>query len=162
MIIPIVNKSDRIIGYKDRKDKLPEDTYRVTALWITNSRDEILIARRSKERKTDGGKWGPAVAGTVEKGETYTSNIIKEAYEEIGLKDIKPKKGLKRLATKEHNHFAQWYFLTIDKDVKKFNIDPVEVAELRWIKKTDLIKDFRLHPSEYVKGMSEILKDIYK
>ena len=29
--------------------------------------------------------WGPAVSGTNEEGETYDSNIIKEAQEEIGL-----------------------------------------------------------------------------
>ncbi len=29
--------------------------------------------------------WGSAVAGTVEKGEDYESNIYKETEEEIGL-----------------------------------------------------------------------------
>jgi isopentenyldiphosphate isomerase len=161
MIIPIVDKNDRIICYKDRNDKLPEDMYRVTALWITNSKGEILLAKRALNVRRDPGRWGPSVAGTVEKGETYNSNIIKEAYEEIGLKDIKPKKGIKRLPTKEHNHFAQWYFLTIDKDVKDFKLDPIEVAEVKWSTKEYIIKDVKQNPSKYVKGMPEILKDIY-
>jgi isopentenyldiphosphate isomerase len=162
MIIPIVDSNDKIIGYKERKDKLPEDTYRVSALWLTNSSGEILLARRSMNKKSDPGRWGPAVAGTVEKGETYTQNIIKETFEEIGLRNIKPIKTIKRRATGNHNHFTQWYFLTIDMDLKDFKIDPKEVAEIRWIKKNELIKDLKKNPSEYIRGMPGILEDLYK
>ena len=152
-IIPVVNEKDRIIGYKDRKEIKTEDIYRVSALWITNSHDEVLIAQRSYTKKNDPGKWGPAVAGTVEKGETYIANIVKEAYEELGLKNIKPKKGPKYRVHGEHNHFGQWYFLNIDKNIKEFKIQAEEVENIKWIAKHILIKDMKNDPSAYLKSM---------
>ena len=66
--IIIVDKEDNIIGYKDRYKLDPSDIYRVSALWLTNSKEDILLAQRSFDKKHYPGKWGPAVAGTVKKG----------------------------------------------------------------------------------------------
>lgn len=82
----IVNENDEIIGHKLREEVDPKnDIYRVSALWVTNSAGDVLIAQRKLTKKHAPGKWEPAVAGTVEKGETDESNIYKEAQEEIGL-----------------------------------------------------------------------------
>ena len=79
MIIPIVNEQDEIIEYKDRNDRSPEEITRITSLWLGNEKGEVLLAQRAFNKKTSPGLWGPAAAGSVEKGETYDSNIIKEA-----------------------------------------------------------------------------------
>jgi isopentenyl-diphosphate Delta-isomerase len=159
MIIPIVNEDDKIIMYKQRNDVLQEDIYRVSALWITNSKNEVLLAQRAFNKKHDPGRWGPSVAGTIEKGETYKSNIIKEAFEEIGLKDFKPKKGPKRRIIGKHNHFTQWYFLKTDKELKEFKFDTKEVADIRWIKESELVKDLKKNPSRYILSMNRIVDD---
>ena len=44
--IIVVDENDKIIGHKNRGTLKKEDIYRVSALWITNSRGEILLARR--------------------------------------------------------------------------------------------------------------------
>ena len=89
----IVDENDNIIAQKERANIKPEDIYRVAALWVTNSKGDILLAQRALSKKHDPGKWGPAVAGTVEERETYRANIIKETSEEIGLHDISPTEG---------------------------------------------------------------------
>jgi isopentenyldiphosphate isomerase len=117
----IVNDQDEIIGYKERGTVQLEDIYRVSALWVTNSQGDILLAQRSFNKKHHPGGWGPAVAGTVDEDESYEENIIKEATEEVGLKDIKPQKSKKvrvTLATGDHNHFTQWFTLVVDKPLK--------------------------------------------
>lgn len=159
MLIQIVDKKDKIIRYKERKDVTHDDIYRVSALWITNSKGEVLIAQRALSKKSDPGKWGPSVAGTLEKGETYNSNIIKEAFEEIGLKDINPKKSLKIAAKGEHNHFSQWYTLCVDKNIEEFKVDPIEVMAIKWISKETLIKDMKTKTSQYIRSMPRIVKD---
>ncbi|MDO8661039.1 MAG: NUDIX domain-containing protein, partial [Candidatus Woesearchaeota archaeon] len=103
--IVIVNDNDEIIGYKDRDSIENNELYRVSALQITNSNGEILLARRHRNKKHDPLKWGPAVAGTVEEGETYLENIIKEAEEELGLKNIKPVPTTKTRNEGKHPHF---------------------------------------------------------
>ena len=85
MIIPIVNEQDEIIGYKDRKNRNIDDIVRATCLWVSDKNDNILLAQRAFSKEHDPGLWGPSAGGTVEEGETYELNILKEAEEEIGL-----------------------------------------------------------------------------
>ena len=125
--IPIVDENDKIIGYKKRGTLDSDDIYRVSALWLTNSKGEILIAQRADNKSHNPGQWGVSVAGTVDEGETYYENIIKETEEEIGLKGIKPKKGPYGRHKGEHNYFYQWYLQEIDMDIEDFVIDKEEV-----------------------------------
>ena len=82
-LITIVNLDDEIIGYKPRSEITSQDVYRVSALWIENSKGEILLAQRGFMKRNNPGKWGPAVAGTIDKGESYEENMYKEAEEEL-------------------------------------------------------------------------------
>ena len=98
MKIPIVDENDNIIGYKDREHKRSEDIFRITHVWIFNKKNQFLIAKRHHSKKVSPNKWSPAVAGTVEEGESYESNARKEAEEELGLKNLNLKPLFKRCA----------------------------------------------------------------
>lgn len=152
----IVDENDKIIGFKDRDKTTKDDIYRVTGLWLENSRGEILLAQRAFSKKNGPGKWGPAVSGTVEKGETYDRNILKEAEEEIGLKNIEFQKGEKMRATGNHNYFAQWYFAKLDRDAKDFKINKEEVEQVRWFTKDELEKKIQESPEKVVSGLQQM------
>lgn len=152
--IIIVNDQDEIIGYKERGTLAKEDVYRVSGLWVTNSKGDILFAQRKFNKKHDPGKWGPAVAGTIDESETYESNIIKEAKEEIGLKHIKPTPGPKRRVSDDYNYFCQWYTLSIDKPTEDFVIQEEEVEQVKWFTQAELEQELRQHPEKYLKGLS--------
>jgi isopentenyldiphosphate isomerase len=152
--IIIVNDQDEIIGHKERGTLMQSDIYRVSGLWVKNSKGDILLAQRKFTKKHDPGKWGPAVAGTVDEGETYDSNIIKEAAEEIGLKNIEPIKGPKRRVNDDYNYFCQWYTLIIDKPADKFTIQEEEVERVTWFSQDELKKELWEHPDHYLKGLS--------
>ena len=102
----IVNENDEIIGYKGKGTLEKSDIYRVSALWIQNSKGDILLAQRKLTKKHSPGKWGPAVAGTNDEGESYESNIIKETEEEIGLKGYGFKKRDKFRRSEKNNFFC--------------------------------------------------------
>lgn len=153
--IIIVDGRDNIIGHKPRCNIVPKDIYRVSALWVKNSKGDILLARRAYTKSHSPGKWGPAVAGTNDKGETYTSNIIKEAEEEIGLKDHDFKKLHKVKLKGRYVFFCQWYFATVDKQLTDFTIQEEEVAEIRWFRKDELEKELETNPD----GMLDSIKD---
>jgi isopentenyldiphosphate isomerase len=151
--IIIVDDKDNIIGIKERESITKMDIYRVSVLWIVNSKDEILLARRSLNKTNSPGKWGPAVAGTVEESETYDSNIIKETEEEIGLKNIKPQKGLKiKMATK-YNYFCQWYFIKIDRNLDEFKLQEDEVEEIKWFSKEELLREMEEDQDEFIQSV---------
>lgn len=151
-IVPLVDKTDKIIGYKLRSELTKSDIHRVSALWITNSQGNILLVQRSLTKRSNPGLWGPAVSGTVEKGETYSKNIIKEAYEELGLKNIKPKK-VQKIKVLDLNHFTQWYLLNIDMDISKFKLAKEEIAAIKWFGKDELKIALKNHPEQFLPKM---------
>ncbi len=156
--IIIVDKDDKIVGYKYRDALDKQDIYRVAALWVTNSRGQILLARRHRNKKNHPRKWGPAVAGTVDEGETYEINIIKEAEEELGLEDIQPVLGPKTETDDEFHHFTQWYILNIDKNENEFKIQADEVEEVGWFETNELKNKLQRQPEEFLPKMKEYLE----
>ena len=162
--LPIVNEYDEIIGYKKRDDRNNQDIIRISGLWIENENGEVLIARRALHKTRDPGKWGPAAAGTVEKGETYQSNIIKEAHEEIGI--TVEEDDIIHIGTflekTEHRYFAGVFYASIPSDTP-FVLEPDEVAEIRWISWPDLEKEILEKPESFLLSLERgIMQHIKK
>ncbi len=155
--IIIVNELDKTVGYKEREKIAAKDIYRVAVLWITNSKGELLLAKRAMTKSHDPGKWGPSVAGTVERGETYYTNIIKEAKEELGLTDMYPVKGDKHLVNGKWNYFSQWYYMTTNKNVKDFKIDKTEVSEIKWFTKQAISDELKKKPNAFLPSVKRII-----
>ncbi len=115
MKIPIVNEQDEILYYKEREESTRDEIRRIVSLYVFNENKEVLIAKRHPSKTIDPNCWGPAVSGTVEEGETYDSNVTKEAEEEIGLTNIQPI--LLRKSFYETSNARRWcarYHVTIN------------------------------------------------
>lgn len=137
MKLPVVNEQDEIIGFEDRENPNPQNITRVSALWITDKDGNILLAQRAFTKKNHPGVWGPAVAGTVEEGETYESNIIKESEEEIGLVDFTPALGPKKRVSSGHEYFCQWFTAVVEHDYP-FKKQDDEVEEIKWYARNEI------------------------
>lgn len=156
--IIVVDDKDQIIGHRTRYEVDKENLrYRVSALWIKNSKNEVLLARRAYTKSHNPGKWGPAVAGTLEEGESYKENIIKEAKEELGLDKISLKEGPKIKKDGKHKFFAQWFVSIIDKLSEEFKIEKEEVAEVKWFSKNSLKLELSNNPEEFLSSVSEFI-----
>lgn len=153
--IIIVNENDEQIGLKDRSEVGPESISQVSAAWIINSNGESLLAKRAQTKVHSPGKWGPGVAGTVEEGQTYDSNIKQEIFEELGLKDCDIKKGPKERVSEDYNYFGQWYFCKIDKAVEDFQIQEEEVDEVKWFSKDELLGQMDRNPGLFIGSMTK-------
>jgi isopentenyldiphosphate isomerase len=128
---------------------------RIVIVDDTNSFGEILLAKRHHTKIHHPEKWGPSVAGTVDEGETYEDNIIKETEEELGLKNIKPELGPKTKIDDEYHHFTQWYTLCIDKNISGFRIQEDEVELIKWFSPEELSKQLQEHPEKFLPGMKK-------
>ncbi|MFA6476474.1 MAG: NUDIX domain-containing protein [Candidatus Paceibacterota bacterium] len=156
--IIIVDENDNPVGLKAREEVDSQvDTYRCTGVWITNSNGEVLLAQRKFTKSHDPGKWGPAVAGTVEEGETYEVNALKEMVEEIGLTDTSLNLGPKNYSNFPHRHFAQWFFCQADKEVEDFVIQEDEVEQIAWVKKEDLLEDLKNNPGKCIPSLPKVI-----
>lgn len=155
MKIPIVDENDNIISYIDRDDRDENSIYRVSYLWVTDTEGKILLAKRALNKKHDPGKWGPAVAGTVEENETYEENIIKEAQEELGLVNIQPVLGKKQRVSTKYQYFSQEFLLILPSGFNDFTIQEDEVAEVKWFTEEELKKEIKDTPNLFLKGVRE-------
>jgi len=158
----IVDEHDKLIGYKTRDEIThPDDIYRVSALWLTNAKGEILLAQRGLSLRNGPGLWGPAVAGTVEEGETYESNIYKEAEEEIGLTDYTFTVSKKLFVNGHRRYFCQFFTAVIDRPAEEFQPDPREVAQVRWINPKALRQEVAAHPERFTPSFSSVSLDAF-
>ncbi len=161
MKIQIVDEQDNIISVKERMEvDYKNDIYRVSALWLTNSKGQTLLAKRAAVKDKDPGKWGPAVAGTIDEGETYDVNIYKEAMEEIGLEGAELTKGLKIRITHPRNYFCQWYFVALDREADTFVMQEDEVDELEWVGVEQMKQELKTNSDKYVPAMQQIVDEL--
>ncbi|MBL1433962.1 NUDIX domain-containing protein [Candidatus Wolfebacteria bacterium] len=162
MRVVVVDKDDNFLRYKNGNDRNPEDIIRISGVWLINEIDEVLIAQRALDKVHDPGKWGPSAAGTVEEGENYKINAIKETEEELGF-CINPKKlilGPKRFAHTSHKYFVQMYFYKTDTKEKDFKIQKDEVEQVKWIDLPTLHKWVEEKPNEFIASFRETLRDL--
>ena len=154
MRIQIVNENDKLIGHKERSQvHETEDIYRASCLWIENSIGEILVAQRALTKSNDPGLWSIAVSGTIDEGETYESNVVKEAEEELGITDIKPTFVTKFFQPVPRKMFAAVFSLVYDAPLEDFVPQQDEVAQIAWVTKQDLLGSFTENPEQYVPSM---------
>ncbi len=149
----IVDENDNEIGIKSDKEVTFDDIYRVSSLWVLNQKKQVLLVKRALAKTHDPGKWAPAVAGTVEEGETYESNIVKEIKEEIGL-DVKIEdliKGPKILSKYKWTHFGQMflYILPAGKE-KSLVYDEREICDHRWFEFDEIEAMLKTDPTVFV------------
>ncbi|HEY4477728.1 MAG TPA: NUDIX domain-containing protein [Candidatus Paceibacterota bacterium] len=167
--IPVVNEQDEIIGYKERYETTREDIQRIVGLCVFNEKGEVLIAKRGITKKIDPDKWGPSVAGTVAEGFEYDDTVVKEAEEEIGLKDITPT-FLKKYfyETENTRRFASMYYVVINSNTE-FILEKDAVAEVKWINPTELEDWVNKKPEDFtpnflhgslanIKEITEVIK----
>lgn len=157
----IVDENDNVIGYKNWQDvDYTKDIYRISTLWIENSKSEVLLAQRKFTKTKDPGKWGPAVAGTIEQGETYEQNVYKEAEEEIGLTNTKLAFVAKYKVVTPRKYFVALYKASVDWPLEKFIVQEKEVEQIAWVPKGELLQDIEQNPEKYIPSMKQLLSNL--
>ena len=158
--IIIVNDTDHPIDLKTYEEIRYEDIYRVAALWLTDTKTgNILFAQRSWGKHNDPGKWAAAVAGTLEEGESYKTNIVKETEEEIGLTDVVFTLGPRQFVDDgAHKFFCQWFFATVDKSQARFTLQEEEVEAISWLSNAELLADVQRNPDKYTPSIVQTLE----
>ena len=114
--------------------------HRSAHIWIYNSKGEILIQLRAKDKNFYPNVWDVSVAGHISAGEKPIISALREVREEIGLsikekdlkfyKIIKEKQVYKKIIS---NEFDYVYILKFDGDIKKLRLQDEEVKSIKFI-----------------------------
>jgi len=85
----IVNEQDEIIGYMTKERAYEKRAMlRSVQIFVYNSKGELYIQKRSKNKARYPNYFCASAAGHVEKRESYQETAIRELKEELGLVEI--------------------------------------------------------------------------
>jgi len=90
-ILAEIDKDGKIIGKMTRSQAHDgsKKLHPVIHVHILNRRGDVLLQKRNINKKIQPGKWDTAVGGHISFGEELNKAIEREAYEELGLKNLK-------------------------------------------------------------------------
>lgn len=146
----VVDEQDKVVGYKQRDQLDPSDIYRTVIVWVEDGKGNALIHKRAAAKKYPG-IWENGAGGGVEAGESYKQAAQKELLEEIGISEVELLPVAKTLIkTESGRRWCQWFKAIIPIPIDEFKPSPREVAELKWVNKSQLFADRDAHPERYM------------
>ncbi len=138
----------------------PGEYHLVVHIWIVSTNGEILLQRRSDQKKLMPGEWA-ATGGAAISGESSFEAAKRELFEELGIESNE--KTLKKiLRLKRRNSLLDVWMITCDIKADNLKLQKSEVAEARWVSEDEL-RDmidkglFHNYGKEY---FDEVLKEI--
>lgn len=135
----LVDDEDKEIGtiYKHTANNDPKYIHREVSCLIVNDNKEILLQKRSLNKKVLPGVWGPT-AGHVTYPQTYEFAMQREMKEELDLdlKLILIETYLHKLETE--THFSAWFIAKYDGS--EINFEKNEISEVKFMGEKEIKK----------------------
>lgn len=124
----------------------PGEYHLVVHIWIVSNKGELLIQRRSENKKLMPGEWA-ATGGAAISGEDSYTAANRELYEELGIPSNKHTiKKLTRI--KRRNSLLDIWYINTNVDSSKLRLQIDEVSEAKWVTRDELkemIRDGSYH-----------------
>jgi isopentenyldiphosphate isomerase len=121
--------------------------HKAVAVFIINSKNQILLQKRSSNKKMWPNLWDISAGGHVLAGEFGFQAIIREIKEEIGIDINKNDILFIGAATSENikkdiinKHFNEYYIVNKDIEIADLKLQKEEVSDAQWFEKEDIIK----------------------
>lgn len=121
--------------------------HKAVALYIVNSKNQVLLQKRSANKKLWPNLWDITAGGHVLAGEIGVQAIIREIEEELGIKIEKNDILFIGAATSINEkgdiinkHFNEYYIVNKDIDISKLKLQKEEVSDARWFEKEEILK----------------------
>ncbi len=125
-------KTGRIIDRHDSSVTLTEEEYiLVIGCWVFNSKKQILLTKRSPEKKFAPNLW-ENTGGHAETGETAAEAIVRELVEETGI-EAKPEEMIEIGRAVKSGALAVEYVVFKDVPAEDIKLQPGETCEARWV-----------------------------
>jgi len=148
----VLNEKGEYIGKTETRERCHKEGlwHKAVAVFIINSRKQVLLQRRSATKKLWPNMWDITAGGHVLAGEFGFQSIIRECKEELGI-DLN-KEDITFIGTSIstniksniiNNHFNEYYIVNKEIDETKLQLQKEEVSEVKWIEKDEIIKKIK-------------------
>lgn len=144
----VLDETGKYTGQIQTRDKCHKEGlwHKAVVVYIINSKKQVLLQKRSSNKKLWPNKWDVTAGGHVLAGEFGFEAIIREAKEELGI-NLEQKEmtfiGSSISSNLKgdiiNNHFNEYYIVHKDIDETKLTLQKEEVSELKWINKEEII-----------------------
>lgn len=140
--LEIVDEENNLTGKTEERDIVHAKGlwHREIAVWIMNEKGEVLLQKRSPNKKQGANNWSTSCAGHIDIGEEPIKSAIREIREELGipvkeddLKHLFTAKNKRVLTNSFNNIFCYLYFLKVNTPIEEFTIDTEEVSKIKYI-----------------------------
>lgn len=131
----------KVITHVEARDlnNIPEGCYlHIVGVVIVNSKNEVLLQKRSNQKRVNPGIWG-VCGGKIDYGETTLDAGVRETFEEIGVKLNKENlKILNNQPIPEEKFYCTNYYTRQDVDIDKCVLQKEEVEDVKYFKIDEL------------------------
>ncbi|MDD6189556.1 MAG: NUDIX domain-containing protein [Clostridiales bacterium] len=115
-----------------RGERRGKDEYGLAvAVWIVNSRGELLITLRSPEKESWPDYW-ENTSGAVQAGESSLEGCIRELREETGI-SAEPSEPVLMDIQRSKNTFFDSYVIKKDIAIDELRLQPGETVDAMWV-----------------------------
>jgi len=142
--------------------------HREVAVWVINDNGEILIQKRSTNKRHAPNKYS-ICAGHIDIGEMPEDAAVRELFEETGIKiDKRELRYIDTFKNKNESnyHYKYTYFITTTKKIDEMVMQLEEVSDLKYISFDEFYKSldenddrFAFSNKEYVRTVLKVLKE---
>lgn len=160
--LDIFDENNNPIGKVKEKQQAHEDGnfHRTAHVWIINDKNELLLQKRSANKKSHPNCWDISGAGHIKAGESVFDGAIRELKEELGgkaeEKDLQYVATIKSTKNPKNMEFQYVYLLNCNKKIEEYIFEDNEVAEVKYVFYKDLeemveekVEGLLIHEEEY-------------
>lgn len=148
----VLNEKGEYTGKIETREKCHKEGlwHKAVTAFIINSKGQVLLQKRSANKRLWPNTWDITAGGHVLAGEFGFQAIIRECKEELGLelnrKDItfigsSISSNIK--ADIKNNHFNEYYIINKEIDEAKIKLQEEEVSEVKWVDKNEIIEKIK-------------------
>lgn len=158
-LIDIINDKNQLINKTTTYKIIHQGGlwHRAAHVWLYNSRGEILLQLRSKQKYVFPNMWDISAAGHISAGEEPLVSAQRELAEELGLKSPPENFQLFKIQKEQNadnnlkeNEFCYIYLLKYDDSIKKLKLQKEEVAAIKFIAIEKFAAELKSNPQKYV------------
>lgn len=148
----VLNEKGEYTGKIESREKCHKEGlwHKAVALFIINSKGQVLLQKRSANKKLWPSMWDITSGGHVLKGELGFQAIIRETKEELGIELEKNDMIFIGSCISTNikgdiinNHFNEFYIANKDVDETNLKLQEEEVSEVKWIDKNEILEKIK-------------------
>lgn len=148
----VLNNKGDYTGEVESREKCHKNGlwHKAVVVFIINSKNQVLLQRRSQNKKMWPNMWDITAGGHVLTGEFGFQAIIRECNEELGISLSKNDITFIGATTSTNikgdiinNHFNEYYIVNKELNLNNLKLQEEEVSEVKWMDKEEIINKIK-------------------